>query len=837
MHKFFKQRKILKKHMQNNQLIQIVRPGLFLLVLFFLMAAVSSTLQADGLPPASNQLALYPYSYHQDFETEDPFRKWKSNGSFKINYKGLTSERSTSGSKSFKIDITFGTATYVYWKIPMTVPLEGKLDFSGDIFVSNINNAAAALGANIDLSPFPRSGVTILPKQNKASDMWKTQRINLIDAGLSKATVQTGKYLGDGTPLDVGIYTDKIGLFLFGKKGSSITVYIDNIMVSGRVPDNEEYKEQSENAWRSYKTRNDNEIDTLVKQIGNLEDKRVKTLLQPYANRGYIFADEYDELKLIAADLNYRVSYWNNNQDIATFPLDPLTNRKILPYMYPVPAFPGSVLQINATPGEYEPASFVIRAQKNIENLAISTSDFLSETGNKILAKAVDIRLVKCWYQAGATDVKKERRRYLTPELLLKDDSLIRTDIRTQTNFLKVLVDNQEQYIDISHKNATIPENALIYDSQSLLPFDLKENENKQIWLTFNIPKDSQPGRYIGKIHIQGDAISAGPVSATLEMQITVLDFTLPKPSLEYSIYYTGKLVTHPVGVTSEYKNLTQYQHEMNNLKTHGIASATIYQTLDKRPDTALQIRAATGISGANLYVLGTKTSHPVDDNPLERLTGDVLKWMQYARQFQYENVYIYGIDEAGTEVILSQRKAWEAVHQAGAGIFVASPKNGVDVANGLLNIGVLNRSLDPDAAENWHLNGARVFSYGNPQVGVENPAIYRQNYGLDLWIAGYDGAMNFAYQYGMGHIWNDFDHERYRDHVFAYPVSNGVIDTIQWEGFREGVDDVRYLTKLLLLDPASEESIRIWLRKLKKDGLSMGQIRDRLIQRCRQYL
>ena len=36
-----------------------------------------------------------------------------------------------------------------------------------------------------------------------------------------------------------------------------------------------------------------------------------------------------------------------------------------------------------------------------------------------------------------------------------------------------------------------------------------------------------------------------------------------------------------------------------------------------------------------------------------------------------------------------------------------------------------------------------------------------------------------------------------YRDHVFAYPTLNGVIDTIQWEGFREAVDDVRYLTTL----------------------------------------
>ena len=68
--------------------------------------------------------------------------------------------------------------------------------------------------------------------------------------------------------------------------------------------------------------------------------------------------------------------------------------------------------------------------------------------------------------------------------------------------------------------------------------------------------------------------------------------------------------------------------------------------------------------------------------------------------------------------------------------------------------------------------------SYGNPQVGIENPEIYRKNYGFALWNAGYDGAMDFAYQYTEGtSIWNDYDAPaydgtQYRDHVFAYPTS-----------------------------------------------------------------
>ena len=57
---------------------------------------------------------------------------------------------------------------------------------------------------------------------------------------------------------------------------------------------------------------------------------------------------------------------------------------------------------------------------------------------------------------------------------------------------------------------------------------------------------------------------------------------------------------------------------------------------------------------------------------------------------------------------------------------------------------------------------------------------------------------MDYAYQHSFGHIWNDFDHAHYRDHVFAYPTVNGVIDTLEWEGFREGADDVRYLATLM---------------------------------------
>jgi hypothetical protein len=66
----------------------------------------------------------------------------------------------------------------------------------------------------------------------------------------------------------------------------------------------------------------------------------------------------------------------------------------------------------------------------------------------------------------------------------------------------------------------------------------------------------------------------------------------------------------------------------------------------------------------------------------------------------------------------------------------------------------------------------------------------------LDDYIEDVASA-TYAYQHSFCNIWNDFDDPVFRDHVFAYPTVNGVIDTTAWEGYREGVDDVRYLTKL----------------------------------------
>jgi hypothetical protein len=138
-------------------------------------------------------------------------------------------------------------------------------------------------------------------------------------------------------------------------------------------------------------------------------------------------------------------------------------------------------------------------------------------------------------------------------------------------------------------------------------------------------------------------------------------------------------------------------------------------------------------------------------------------------------------------------------VHEAGGKVFVACSHDYFEVLGDLLDMPVVSGSLSPDLASKVHENGHRIFSYANPQAGVELPLTYRRNYGLKLWKAGYDGGFDYEYQqHDLDKAYDDFSEEHYRNHTMAYPALGGPVDTRQWEGWREGVDDVRYLSTLL---------------------------------------
>jgi PKD repeat protein len=521
-------------------------------------------------------------------------------------------------------------------------------------------------------------------------------------------------------------------------------------------------------------------------------------------------------------------------QAIIPFPWEPSTSIRVLPINYEIPAAPGNTISMTACRDEFEPATFIITAQKDLSGVNIIVPNLYDVQGNSIPSSAIDVRLVKVWYQASNKSISYTTAGYyLTPELLLKDDSLVKVDYVTKTNYLKATINGVEQYIDISSPTAMVPQTAQVRDAPTLQPFSLKANENKQVWITVHVPNTTPAGNYSGTIMI--NVPSETPVAMTFT--VTVLPFDLEPAPVDYALYYLGDLNPYAVGIDYSDKTAANMLIELQDMKDHGVLYPTLYMHSTVFLDQSLTLRDTIGFPKDRIYTLGssvyTYIGNPTDTAGLATVATTVNNMRNRTSSHGYTSTYFYGIDELMGAAVTAERPAWQTVHESGGKMYVAGDTDLIDLVPDLLDVAVIGGPLNTTQAALWHSQGKQIYNYGNPQVGVENPEIYRKNYGVALWNAGYDGSMDFAYQQNYGDIWNDFDSQasHYRDHVFAYPTSNGVIDTIQWEGFREGADDTRYVASLIKKD-GSEISAKSIVSTGLANNENMATIRKNVINR-----
>ena len=471
-------------------------------------------------------------------------------------------------------------------------------------------------------------------------------------------------------------------------------------------------------------------------------------------------------------------------------------------------------LSVIACRGEYEPASFVIHPLRDITLLEITPTDLKGKAG-VIPSKNVDIKVVKCWY-CGQRYERRGERRPLVPELLLKDDTLVKVDHKEKENYLKLSYPEGQKYVWISNPEEKVGEfNSIlrhraytmfpvkdypVKDSSSLLQVDIPAKTNKQFWLTLNVPEDAEPGVYKGKINLSTQKESLGSIN----LRLRILPFELSEPYYTSSIYYRAVLhKDYPDGtISAEIKSEKQLEAELKNMYIHGITNPIVYQPFNKDGKELgkyLKIRKEIGIKGPlyAAYVIPLTSAHTDTDQPaLESLKDRVKTLLAFVKPFGIEEVYFYGHDEAQGETLKAQRFAWEAVREVGGKIMVSGLKENFEVMGDIQDLHIRFRCTSKGEADKWHSVGHKIWSYGNPFAGWKGPTVYRRNYGLLLWQVNYDGAATFAYQGGHNSIWNPFDGRE--NLVFAFPTVDGVIDTIAWERYREGVDDVRYLTTLI---------------------------------------
>ena len=526
---------------------------------------------------------------------------------------------------------------------------------------------------------------------------------------------------------------------------------------------------------------------------------------------------------------------------ITTYVVPAITDDKILPTTSISLDYVSNRISILASPGEYEPASFVIRPDQKLAGVTVAASA-LSGASGSIPAANVDIRVVKCWYQAGSANWYVGSKT-LIPELLLKDDSLVK--LEGGENYLKM---TSGEYVWISDDTVMTDMRAIpvaefpVKDSASLQPLTIPAGDNKQFWVTVKVPDGASAGVYYSTIKVS----SGGEVIAEIQLELEVLPIELAQPYLTYSMIYGGDMHDGAGWISTGSKSETQYRAEIQNLVAHGVTAPTFNQYLADPAlfAEALDIRRQLGMDTTSLFVFAGNHNlgfgAPTDPATLKQVTQKVAELVAIAKAHGYSNVYFSGIHEVSGAELLAQRPVWEAIHAGGGKVFISAWAGTFEAVGDLLD--VIDWPYDPLSAEaqKWGSVGHQIFSYANPQAGVEKSQTYRLNYGLLLWQRDFDGTMTCAYQNHDGaFIWNDFDNPTYRSETFAYPTVDGVVDTIEWEGFREGVDDVRYLTTLLNAIKSAKAlgknttEAETWLASLKTSDLTitdLGTVRDKMI-------
>ncbi len=475
-------------------------------------------------------------------------------------------------------------------------------------------------------------------------------------------------------------------------------------------------------------------------------------------------------------------------------------------------------IYLQSCPGEYIASSFTLKSSTTKENILPVPSD-LTFGSNTITSENIDIKVVKRWYQKGGDDISEsdENVRLLVPELLLNDDSLVRVNYISKTDGSNQLKLTNGNYISINtnDENSPVPNN--VKDADTLQPLKLFVNQNQQYWVTFYIPDETMAGKYTGKIDIK----QSNTVIDTITIELEVLPFTLPDSSVEIAIYYTMGITETP-SLGHKFRSIEQVDAEMADMRKHGIDNFVCYLTYESTYwDQFIELAFSHGFTLNPFYYHAN--GYAIDMGNFEEIVNGVKnRWGA--------DVYFYTKDEVST---IPQADNIAECRDAGGKTFCAQSPSLALVAiehdPPLLDYVVTHRAPSPTILSKYHDEGFTVGSYGNPQVGLELPETYRKNYGILLWQKDVDVSMDFAYQYNYGLAWNDWDWTTYKQHMFSYPTQDGVVNTIQFEGFREGVNDIRYINKLEEVNPNSE--YLTYLKTTSLSTLDMNEVRAKVIE------
>ncbi len=413
-------------------------------------------------------------------------------------------------------------------------------------------------------------------------------------------------------------------------------------------------------------------------------------------------------------------------------------------------------------PNQYVNGTFGIRAFEEIKKAEVSLKEVLGPDGKKISSKDIDLRVVSVRERVNQI-FSWPKKKGMTAEILLRDS-------RTQ-----IPPDGRQG--GFGGGSCTV---------------DIPAEESRQIWLTVHIPEGYPAGNYKGVISIKTDE-----ETCNLNLEMEILPLELKQVEGYYSIYYPLQPINkdRPNYVTEE-----RYLSELEDMVRHGLNTVTLYGGFP-----TLHLAKSAGMTRPPC-IMGWPDSRAV-------------QWIKEAKEMGFDELLFYGVDEPRTEEQIGRSiKEEERRSKLGFKTMTAiNSKASWEALRDLLDLPVLNIYVfggkDAEAPMYAREKGFYPISYWTSATSY--PLWFRSLTGLYNTACGYLGTSPWAYT-----DFPDPDKKYSADllsHQLTYPDEYGYpIPTLQWESYRAGIDDVRYLQGL-------ERAIEKGEKRLKEGAAPEG--------------
>ncbi len=532
--------------------------------------------------------------------------------------------------------------------------------------------------------------------------------------------------------------------------------------------------------------------------------------------------------------------------------VDPYGETPYLPDAFPKNGIVTNQLSLAAAKGEIETISFSLQPKRDMKSVDLVPSDLEGPNGEVLPASVADMALVKVWFRAGGRWLTSWAGNLGRPELIndlvLHDNNLIKVDENTTNMYLRI--DYPEpvgsKYVDIKNKQRNLQFDDNLHpvrDAKKFIPFDLKKGRYQQYWLTYRVPESAKPGIYRGTVDVRENGQSVKKIPIALE----VYPFVLPRARTHYDTTqeYVSIWMGTPnlEGLLKGSKRLAVAEEKMRNI----MKSLAEHNALQSGSPGDYKSTSTDDLAVRSLLIMreqGLTLKPHVNGPAADFLSGFVINFgsptrnpekepaayqeslLKHKKQVDthlsvldkylgHRECYFSSWDECGTSLNRRSYGYWSYIHSQGA--YTWTDYGEVNDISAFVNVNDVPAACRHTEAWKWRQGGAKSFTYAGTFTGPSCPALWRRLKGLRYYYQDFDGIHEYCFFSGNYNCWNDtVYHDPYGQFRIVYFTYDGLISTIAWEGMREGMDDVRYLSLLRL---SAEEAMKSKDRKLKMLG------------------